>query len=175
MSFDGLWNLLHVVTTGFYAGGLLALLLAQSLLLRATDEAERRTLAQVAARIGRLAVVPLVTLGLVSGLAVWVGRYAFNGWGRLFACTPIYVHVMLGAGVLATGLAHAWAARTRRSAEAAERAAGAEEIRGHARKAFLFGGLSLLLALVAFTVAILKVPNPPLRRCSAAVTAIAAP
>lgn len=171
MTVDGLWKWLHVMSVGFFGGGLLALLATQSLLLRALDDAERRHLARAGAVAAKLVVVPLMSLGFLSGLAFWWTRYSFNGAGKLMACTPIFVHVMLLGGILALGLAQAWKGRTRKMAEAAERGAPAEEIRGHARKAFLFGGLALVIAIGTFGAATLKVPNPPLRRCAAELPA----
>jgi hypothetical protein len=173
MSLDTLWKLLHVLSVGFFGGGVLALLVAESLILRSLDDADRRSLARAANSSARIAVLPLTYVGFLTGVVFWLSRYSFNGAGRLMACTPIYVHVMLLGGFLAVGMTHAWAGRTRKMALAAEQGAPAEAVRSHARKAFLFGGIALLLTVGTFVVAIVKVPNPPLRRC--AVEAPASP
>lgn len=159
-----LFRLLHVVTMGLFSGALLAMLLLQSLLLRATDDAERRPLARTAATVGRVFVNPAVLFGFTVGVVWWLWFYSARGMNNLMACTPIYVHVMLTFGILAVGFTQMWKKRARLLAEALEKG-GIAGGRTHLQKATLFAGLALAATLAAYVSVLFRVPNPELRNC----------
>jgi hypothetical protein len=144
-------KLLHVVSVGFFSGGLLAMLGVQSLLSRSLDDAERRTLARAVAGVGKLVVVlPLSSLAFVSGLLSWAVTFGFRG--------PPYLHVMLLAGLLAVGMSHAWLARARKLAAALDQGTPYSEAKAHLERGWVFAGLALAFLLIAYVVAVLKVP-----------------
>ncbi len=158
-----IWKLLHVVSVGFFAGSLLAVLMVQSLLQRSLEAKERNVLASAASTVARVIVNPLAILGFLSGLVYWYARQAQFGLGRLMTCTPVYIHIMLTCGFLAVGMVQVWKARARKLAQALEKGAPADEIRAHATRGWIFALLSLLFISTAYAVAILKVPSviPP--------------
>lgn len=170
-----LLQLLHVLTVGFFGGGLLAMMMAQSYLQRSLEDTERRNLAELVSRIVRLLVVPMMTLGFVLGLVLMVWMYGGLGMGKLMACTPVYVHIMMGFGILALGFSQVWKARARKFAAALTAKQPLAEARVHLTRGWIFAWLALAATLVAFAVAVLKVPNPPRSRCVAPTAAIEAP
>lgn len=170
-----LLKLLHVLTVGFFGGGLLAMMMAQSYLQRSLEETERRHLAELVSRIVKLLVVPMMTVGFVLGLVLMLWMYSGYGMGKLMSCTPVYIHIMLGFGILALGFSQVWKARARKFAEALAAKQSLSEARVHLNRGWIFAWLALAATLVAFTVGILKVPNPPRDRCVAPVASVDAP
>ncbi len=152
-----LFKLLHVASVGFFSGSLLTMLVVQMRLQSVTAE-ERLAAARLVHGAARIVVNPLAILGFLSGLLYWgvlKGQYG----ARIMACTPVYVHIMLGAGFLAVGLTQMWKARARKLVESLEGAASAEQVRAHLSRGWLFALLALLFVSTAYAVATLKVPN----------------
>lgn len=161
-----LYKLLHVASVAFYAGALLAVISVQSLLQRALDDAERKSLARTAYSIARLIVRPFAYAGFLAGLVFWIAWYGRMAGGKLMACTPIYVHTMLLFGFLAVGMTDAWRAQLRRLSQGLDEGKPFVELRKFLSKGWVFAFLALALTSATFAVAILKIPNPPLRNCA---------
>ncbi len=166
MNSDSFLKFLHVCSAGFFSGTLLAMLMVQSLMQRALDDGERKSLARAASTIGRLIVNPLGYAAFFTGILYWVTRYSFNGAGKLLACTPIHVHVMLTFGFLAVGMMQSWKGRARKLSAALETGASSNEIRAHLAKGWTFALLAILFILGAYFAAILKLPNVPPTHCN---------
>jgi hypothetical protein len=165
-----LYKLLHVALVAFFGGSVLAMLMVQSLLQRALDDAERKSLARATSSVARLLVNPLAYAGFLSGLLYWFQTYGqVAGLNHLMACTPIYVHSMLLFGILALGMAQAWKAQARKLVIALD-AGKAAEARGFLSRGWIFAFASFAFIVAAMSVAILRVPNPPLMHCSAAAS-----
>jgi uncharacterized membrane protein len=167
MDWDGFWRLVHVVSDAFFGGGLLAMVFVQSLLQRSNDDAERKHLARAIHQAARLFVGPSGIVAFVSGFGVLLTRYSFGGLGKVMACAPVYVHLMLAFGLLAIGLGHAWAANLRKLSAALDAGTPFADARRHLQKAWIFVLLAAFFVLAAFTVALLRVPNPPRSGCMA--------
>lgn len=171
-----LLKFLHVVSVGFFGGGLLAMMLAQTFLQRSHDEGERRQLAQLVSRMARVLIVPLIAVGFVAGLVLMFWMYGSFGMGKVMSCTPVYVHMMLGLGILALGFAQVWKGKTRKFAAALAENQPLAQARKHVTVGWIFASLALLVTLVAFAVGTFKTPNPARTRCvapSAAVSVLA--
>lgn len=166
-------KLLHVLAVGLFAGALLTMMMVQSLVLRATDDADRRSLARTARLLGRVLVAPLGRTAFAAGLVLMFLAYSGNGFGKVMACTPVYVHIMLGFGIISIGLAEAWKGRTRKFADALEQGTSFADARPHLHKATIFSIVSLVAALAAFYVAFAKVPAKVSARCVAPVEQVA--
>lgn len=157
MESTSLFKLLHVASAGFFGGSLLTMLIVQ-MRLQSVTAGERLAAARVLHAAARTVVNPLAILGFASGILYWgvtKGQYG----GRIMACSPVYVHIMLTAGFLAVGFEQMWKARTRKLVEALERSAGDEEVRAHLSRGWTFALLALFFVSTAYAVATLRVPN----------------
>lgn len=175
MSGVSLVRLLHILSVGFFGGGLLAMMMAQSYLQRALEDGERRHLAGLVHQVVRLLVVPLMGIGFATGLGLMFWMYGSFGASKVMACTPAYVHIMMGMGIVALGFAQAWKARTRKFVQALTAKQPLSEARTHLTRGWIFSGIALAATLVAFAVATLRVPNPPRTRCVAPAASVATP
>jgi hypothetical protein len=156
METQNLFKLLHVASVGFFGGSLLTMLIAQ-MRVQTTDAGERLATARLLQSAARMVVNPLAILGFLSGLLYWAitkGQYG----SRIMACSPVYVHIMLGAGLLAVGFTQVWKARTRKLVDALERGAE-DQARAHLARGWTFALLALFFVSTAFAVATLRVPN----------------
>lgn len=159
------FKLLHVGSVAFYAGALLAVVFIQSLVQRSLDEGERKPLVRVAHFVASYVVRWFSYAGFLTGLIFWVGWYGRMAGSRLMACTPIYVHTMLLLGFLAVGMTEAWRGQLRRLSQGLDAGKPFAELRGYLSKGWVFAFIALILVSSTYAVAILKVPNPPLRHC----------
>lgn len=174
---DGLFRLFHVLSVGLFGGSLLSMLVVQSLIGRATQDPERRHLANAAARIARHFTGPMILGGWLIGVVYWISKYSFNGAGKLMACTPIFVHTMLLTGTLALGAAQVWQKKTRQLAgELDKGGAWTQNGRNYLRVSWVTASLAFGFLLFTWFVATLRIPNVELRNCTASVEAgISAP
>jgi len=157
------WLVLHQLSMAFVTGGFLALVAATSLLARSIDDTERKHQARLVAGLARF-VAPFMDAGVTLGLVHWLVAYTPYGFGKLMACSPPYLHIMVFGGFVTLGLGHAFRAKARRLSEAAE-AGDQPRAKQLAGKAFLFGVITLgLLAAITVT-AVLKVPSGQMLRC----------
>lgn len=165
---DGLFRLFHVLSVGLFGGSLLSMLVVQSLIGRATQDPERRHLANAAARIARHFTGPMILGGWLIGVVYWISKYSSMGAGKLMACTPIFVHVMLLTGTLALGAAQVWQKKTRQLAgELDKGGAWTQDGRKCLRVSWITAGLAMTLLLLTWFVATLRIPNVELRNCTA--------
>lgn len=164
-------KLLHVVSVGFFGGGLLAMLLAQGFLQRSFESGERRALAQLVAHVARILVVPLIGLGFITGLVLMFWMYGGNGMGKVMSTAQPYVHIMFLMGIFALGFAQVWKAKTRKFAEALAENQPLEQARTHLSRGGVFAWLALLATIVAFAVGTLKVPYKSAARAASPIGA----
>ena len=145
-----LMKLLHVLSSGLFVGAQVTMLALQGYLARSLDAQEQKVLARAAATAGRLVVMPVMYLALVSGVVFWGATYGFRG--------PPYVHVMLLLGVLSVGAAQVWKKRARLLAEALGRGENWSESKDHLEKGTRAAFLAAGLLVITYAVAVLKVP-----------------
>jgi hypothetical protein len=162
---DPLLNLLHALTATFFGGALFAMLVVQSLLSRALDDGERRHLARAWHAGARLVVAPLALAGFVLGLVLMFVRYSYHGFGKVFACAPVYVHIMLGFGLLALGFAQVWKAKARKTEQALV-AGNAAEAKSQLNKAWAFAWVAALMVVFALGAGVLKAPSKVSASCA---------
>lgn len=146
-------KLVHVLSAGLFSGAILALLVLQSLVFRATEEGERKLLARTTARACRALVMPVMYAAYLSGLAY------FLAWLDVFKRMP-YVHVMLLTATLAVGMAEVSRGKARRLSDALDAGKPFADVKSQLDKGWLFALVSLGLLVATFAVAILKVPMP---------------
>lgn len=164
-----LLKLLHVISVGFFGGGILAMMFAQSFLQRSLEDVERRSVAKLVALVARVLIVPLISVGFVTGLVLMFWMYGGNGMGKVMSSAQPYVHIMLLMGIFALGFAQVWKAKTRKFAAALAENQSFEQARTHLIKGGIFAWLALLATIAAFAVGTLKVPTKSRPVASAAV------
>jgi len=157
------WFVAHQLVILLFGGALLALVAAMSLLLRSVDDAERKHQARLVAALARF-VAPTADVGFATGVVYWVLTFSPFGLGKLFACSPPYVHVMFAGGLVTVGLGHVFKRSARRASEAAE-AGDVAGAKAFARRAFSVGAVALGLVVLVSVLAIVKFPTSALARC----------